>query len=99
MKRVLIRALQLVTLFVLVLALIFTVYVWRTWDRAYDEYPMPNVRASSDPAIIARGEYLVYGPAHCVECHASSFGALSEFLRSLPPAQGAEGEVTFRKSD
>ena len=37
------------------------------------QYPVPHVRASSDPAVIARGEYLVYGPAHCVECHASSF--------------------------
>jgi mono/diheme cytochrome c family protein len=73
MKKVLLRAFQLASLFVLVLASILTVYVWRTWDRSYDEYPVPNVRASSDPAIIARGEYLVFGPSHCVECHASSF--------------------------
>jgi mono/diheme cytochrome c family protein len=25
--------------------------------------------ASDDPAVIARGHYLVYGPAHCASCH------------------------------
>jgi mono/diheme cytochrome c family protein len=73
MKRLLIRALQLFFLLVFVLASALTIYVWRTWDRAYDDYPVPDVRASTDPAMIARGEYLVYGPSHCVECHASSF--------------------------
>jgi mono/diheme cytochrome c family protein len=73
MKRKIIRALQAVVLLVVLVASVFALYVWRTWDRAYDEYPMPDVRASSDPAVIARGEYFVYGPAHCVECHSSSF--------------------------
>jgi hypothetical protein len=27
---------------------------------------------ATDPAVIKRGEYLVYGPAHCVECHVGS---------------------------
>jgi mono/diheme cytochrome c family protein len=44
-----------------------------TWDRSYDDVALPDVKASTDPAVIARGEYLVYGPAHCVECHAGSF--------------------------
>ncbi len=72
-RHVIIRALQLLFLLVVVLASAVAIYVWRTWDRVYDEYPVIDVRASSDPAVIARGEYLVYGPSHCVECHASSF--------------------------
>jgi mono/diheme cytochrome c family protein len=72
-KRIIIRAIQAFFLVVLLLASAATVYVWRTWDRSYDEYPVPDVRASTDPAVIARGEYLVFGPAHCVECHSSSF--------------------------
>ena len=32
--------------------------------------PYPNIHASRDPALIARGRHLVYGPAHCVDCHA-----------------------------
>jgi mono/diheme cytochrome c family protein len=73
MKRLITRALQLFFLLVIILASALTFHVWRTWDRAYDEYPVLDIRASSDPAVIARGEYLVYGPSHCVECHASSF--------------------------
>jgi mono/diheme cytochrome c family protein len=53
------------------------VYVARTWDRTYDA-PLPEVRISSDPAVLARGQYLIYGPAHCVECHGGSFDALQK---------------------
>src|SRR5687768_363232 len=33
------------------------------------EAPYPALTASKDPAIIARGAYLVSGPAHCTSCH------------------------------
>jgi hypothetical protein len=46
----------------------FAVYVARTWDRVYD-LPLPEMGRSTDPAVLARGEYLIYGPAHCVACH------------------------------
>ena len=50
---------------------------------------MPDVRASSDPAVIARGEYLVYGPAHCVECHSSSFEEFQKVVNGEKvPLQG-----------
>ena len=52
-------------------------YVARTWDRTY-EAPLPQVLISTDPAVLARGEYLVYGPAHCVECHGGSLAALQQ---------------------
>lgn len=32
--------------------------------------PYPEITASTDSALIARGKYLVYGPAHCAYCHA-----------------------------
>lgn len=31
--------------------------------------PLPDLHASQDPAVIERGRYLVYGPAHCADCH------------------------------
>lgn len=31
--------------------------------------PYPNLHASTDSAVLARGKYLVYGPAHCADCH------------------------------
>jgi len=36
--------------------------------RTHD-VPLPDIHASSDPAGIARGRYLAYGVAHCVDCH------------------------------
>jgi mono/diheme cytochrome c family protein len=38
------------------------------WDRTYD-VPLPDLHASSDPEVIDRGRYLVFGPAHCSYCH------------------------------
>lgn len=38
------------------------------WDRER-EAPLPDISASEDPAVIARGEHLVWGPAHCAGCH------------------------------
>lgn len=38
-------------------------------DRTF-EAPYPEIHASNDPAVIARGRYLATGPAHCVSCHA-----------------------------
>jgi len=31
--------------------------------------PYPNITASTDSAVIARGKGLVFGPAHCANCH------------------------------
>jgi len=73
MKKIIVRALSIFFVVVFLLASVLAIYTWRTWDRSYDDVLIPDVRASTDPAVIARGEYLVYGPAHCVECHASSF--------------------------
>jgi len=56
------------------------IYVARTWDRVWNDVPMPEVHASSDPEVIKRGEYFVYGPSHCVECHAGSWTAFQKVI-------------------
>lgn len=39
---------------------------------SFPETPYPEgLSASSDPEVVARGEYLVWGPAHCSSCHAT----------------------------
>lgn len=38
-------------------------------NTKYDA-PYPAIKASTDSAVLARGKYLVYGPAHCADCHA-----------------------------
>jgi mono/diheme cytochrome c family protein len=51
----------------LAIALVLTV-----WVKQYTKYDAPypaNIHASADSALIARGKYLVTGPAHCIECH------------------------------
>jgi mono/diheme cytochrome c family protein len=37
--------------------------------RKFDA-PYPEIRASADSMIIARGKAIIYGPAHCANCHA-----------------------------
>lgn len=32
--------------------------------------PYPEIKASRDSAIIAKGKAIIYGPAHCANCHA-----------------------------
>jgi mono/diheme cytochrome c family protein len=34
--------------------------------------PYPNIVASHDSVIIARGKQLVFGPAHCADCHSKT---------------------------
>lgn len=75
LKRVLFR----VGAVVAVSAVALVVWVLLTWDKVYDEVPMPSLQASTDPAVIERGKYLVRGPAHCSICH---MGSLAEVLRS-----------------
>ncbi len=38
-------------------------------NKTFDA-PYPVIKATTDSAVLARGKYLVYGPAHCADCHA-----------------------------
>lgn len=46
----------------------FVIFVYVRANRTF-EAPYPEFAASPDSSLIARGEYLVYGPAHCASCH------------------------------
>jgi mono/diheme cytochrome c family protein len=50
------------------LILFFVLYIQFGYNVKYDR-PYPEVQASTDSTVIARGEYLVRGPAHCEGCH------------------------------
>jgi Cytochrome c len=52
----------------LILGLI--VFIQLTWDKKYDA-PYPEISASRDSSLIARGAYLANGPSHCGGCHTS----------------------------
>lgn len=68
-------------LFVAAVVIVLGLYVYRTWDRIWDA-PMPNIHASTDPDVIKRGEYLVFGPSHCVECHTASSATFERYVET-----------------
>ncbi len=52
----------------LVLIVGFAALVMSRQHRVFDA-PYPRIARSTDSAVLARGKYLVYGPAHCADCH------------------------------
>lgn len=53
------------------LGLLVAGFAGLTWARQTRHFSLktPEIRASSDPAVVERGRYLVQGPAHCADCH------------------------------
>ena len=60
--------LKIVGVALLALVAGFMAYVQLSWQKEY-EAPLPEFSALTDSAMIARGKYLAYGPAHCASCH------------------------------
>lgn len=85
LARFFLRALLVVATLALALALVATVLIMsrRTFDAPY-----PEIQASNDPHVIARGRYIVYGAAHCVNCHTP--GSQDELVKAggTPPLAG-----------
>jgi mono/diheme cytochrome c family protein len=83
------RALRWLAVSLTIVAVVLAAYVWRTWDRTWD-VPTPDIHASADPDVIKRGEYLVFGPAHCVECHTASAETFERYVDTgvRPPLAG-----------
>lgn len=44
-------------------------YVSLTYKRDFSATPLPDIRASQDPAVIAHGAYVANALAHCSACH------------------------------
>src|SRR5262245_4198390 len=44
-------------------------YVNLTYQRDFSAVPLPDVKASQDPEVIARGAYIANAVAHCSACH------------------------------
>ena len=83
----------LLGLLVLIITLVgaFYIYVQTSWDKKYD-MPYPDLVSSTDSVIVARGEYLVKGPAHCSNCHVASLEELerADSGEDLPLRGGAK---------
>ena len=92
-KRITLAAAALVAL-VLVIVIGVSLHAGHVYLREWD-VPLPETRAVDDPAVIARGEYLVYGPAHCADCHAPDSAKARMFAGEIVPLTGGTGEITF----
>lgn len=66
--KILVKILFWVLLVVVLIAAGFYTFVELSWNKTFDA-PYPEISASTDSTLIARGAYLAYGPAHCVYCH------------------------------
>jgi mono/diheme cytochrome c family protein len=48
----------------------FTIFINLSYEQSFDEkFPVKELIIKADSAMVARGEYLAYGPAHCGHCH------------------------------
>lgn len=56
------------------------------------EAPFPEISASKDSAVIAYGKHLVFGPAHCMDCHST---ANNDSLLNLGQEVPLSGGVAF----
>lgn len=79
------------------LALIFVAVILVRADRRFDA-PYPEIRATNDPAMIARGEYIANGPGHCINCHTLNSESKAIAQGATPPlAGGHEWSLPFGK--
>ncbi len=91
LKKILIGSVA--ALFLAVLGLFM--YVQLTWEKVYDDVPLPALQASADSAVIEHGRYLVRGPAHCSNCHVGSLeeGVRADAGEELPMSGGWEFQI------
>ena len=87
MRKRLVRYLLRGLLGIATLAVIFVAVVLVGSRRTFDA-PHPAVVASKDPSVIARGRYIVYGPAHCVNCHTPEGQKAAVRAGATPPLIG-----------
>lgn len=59
----------------------------------FPDAPAPNLSATDDPEAIARGRYLVHGPAHCSQCHSSDDRKRPELVATTPLRGGLAFEM------
>lgn len=62
------KILLLISLAITLTVTFLVIDITTNFQRSFDA-PFEPLAASNNPEIIARGEYLVYGPARCADCH------------------------------
>jgi hypothetical protein len=81
----------------LMLILIVSILTVIRQNTHYDA-PYPNIHASKDSLIIATGKNLVFGPAHCADCHSkSNSDSLLSLGKEVPLSGGVLFDLPFGK--
>lgn len=83
----LLRLLKWTGLTLAIVLLAFVIAVYALQDKQY-EAPYPEIHAQTDSTVIARGEYLVNGPAHCSGCHTDNAQQAAYQRREDVPLHG-----------
>lgn len=63
------KILKFLLIIIVIVVVGIVTYALTSYEKKFD-VPYPNITASSDSAVIARGRHLATGPAHCADCHA-----------------------------
>lgn len=71
----------------MLLAVGFYGFITFRQHRKFDA-PFPNVKTSTDSAVISRGQALVFGPAHCADCHGAKADEAKVERGELVPLSG-----------
>jgi mono/diheme cytochrome c family protein len=66
-------------------------YIQLTWNKTFDA-PYPDIKASTDSAMIERGKYLAFGWSHCAACHVPADKAMDIDNGLQMPLMGGWGE-------
>lgn len=76
---------------VLIILIVGIYVIVQVGFRKKFDAPYPDIKASTDPEVIARGEHLVYGPAHCAACHVPMDRLFAvDAGEEIPPSGGWE---------
>jgi mono/diheme cytochrome c family protein len=74
-----------------------TVTVMARQNLKFDA-PYPNIKASTDSAVILKGKQLVFGPAHCADCHSkANADSLIALGQPVPLSGGYEFDLPIGK--
>lgn len=93
MKKVF-KVLSILVLLIMVAIGATALYINYGYNKKFPDVPYPNVTVTKDSATIAWGKYLVYGPAHCAQCHVNvGEEELVDQGKELPLAGGFEINV------
>ncbi|MCG2617573.1 cytochrome c [Terrimonas sp. NA20] len=91
------KILKWIGLIVLFLVTGITITVMSRQNMTYTR-PYPDITASDDSTIIARGKSLVFGAAHCADCHSlSNADSLFEAGQEVPMGGGFVFDLPFGK--